>query len=419
MTVGILYISYDGMLEPLGQSQVLSYLERLAPGRRIHLISFEKSADWRDQARRESVRQRIEAGGIQWHPLTYHKRPSAAATAFDVAQGTALALTLAIRQRLSIVHARSYVPALIALAVKQATGARFLFDMRGLWADERVDGGLWPRNGTLYRMTKELERRFLEAADHVVTLTHASAAEIATFSYLAGRDLSISVIPTCADLDRFSIKRPLPQSPFMLGYVGSVGTWYLLDEMLTSFCMVADEVPDARLLVVNRNEHDQIRDRAKATGIDPAAIELLAADHADVPAQIGRMTAAMAIIKPSYSKIASAPTKLAEYLGCGVPCLGNVGVGDMEAILESEKVGVALGDFAEVPKRDAIRRLIALTIDPAIQQRCRATALNLFSLDGGVEAYDAVYRGLAAMTGAHRTNSAISRPKTTTSGTNS
>lgn len=419
MTPGILYISYDGMLEPLGQSQVLAYLERLAPGRRIHLISFEKPVDWRDEAKRAQLKQRIAAAGIHWHPLTYHKRPSAPATAFDVAQGTALALTLALRHRLSIVHARSYVPALIALAFKRATGARFLFDMRGLWADERVDGGLWPKDGRLYRTTKKLERRFLEAADHIVTLTHASAAEIASFPCLAGHDLSMSVIPTCADLDRFSIKHSLPQSPFTLGYVGSVGTWYLLDEMLGSFRMVADEVPGARLLVVNRNEHDLIRSRAAAAGIDPAAIELLAADHADVPAQIGRMTAAMAIIKPSYSKIASAPTKLAEYLGCGVPCLGNVGVGDMEATLEGENVGVALSDFAEVPMRNAIRRLVALTLDPAIQQRCRDTALKLFSLDQGVAAYDAIYCELAAMTGAQGTNSTISRPKTATPGTNS
>ena len=48
----ILYISYDGMLEPLGQSQVLAYLKRLANGRRIHLISFEKADDWVNVAER-------------------------------------------------------------------------------------------------------------------------------------------------------------------------------------------------------------------------------------------------------------------------------------------------------------------------------------------------------------------------------
>ena len=42
---GILYISYDGILEPLGQSQVLSYLEKLSKKRVVHLISFEKHSD--------------------------------------------------------------------------------------------------------------------------------------------------------------------------------------------------------------------------------------------------------------------------------------------------------------------------------------------------------------------------------------
>ena len=48
-----------------------------------------------------------------------------------------------------IVHARGYVPALIALALRATRGTRLLFDMRGFWADERVDGALWPRDGTL------------------------------------------------------------------------------------------------------------------------------------------------------------------------------------------------------------------------------------------------------------------------------
>ena len=56
---GILYISYDGMLEPLGQSQVLAYLERLAPGRHIHLISFEKARDWTDGVQREAMSERL------------------------------------------------------------------------------------------------------------------------------------------------------------------------------------------------------------------------------------------------------------------------------------------------------------------------------------------------------------------------
>ncbi|MEO8453812.1 MAG: glycosyltransferase [Sphingomicrobium sp.] len=396
MSPGVLYISYDGMLEPLGESQVLAYLEELARGRRIHLISFEKAVDWADRATVDTARRRLADAGIRWHPLRYHKSPSAPATAYDIAAGTALALRLVVQHRITFVHARSYVAGLMALAVKRATGARFLFDMRGLWADERVDGGLWPVNGRLYRAAKKVERSLLLGADRVVTLTHASELEIRRFDYLAARMPAITVIPTCADLDRFRIRAPLQSDPFVLGYVGSVGTWYLLDEMLRCFVLLREEVPGARLLIVNRGEHPLIAERAAAHGIASAELELLDAPHAEVPAQIARMSAGMALIKPAYSKIASAPTKLGEYLGCGIPCLGNAGVGDMKEVLEGRRVGVAVADFSNDHLRDGLGRLVELVRDEGVQQRCRNAALELFSLERGVASYDAIYRALGA-----------------------
>lgn len=394
MTVRVLYISYDGMLEPLGQSQVLAYLERLAHGRKIHLISYEKPMDWAQLSRRRTVAARIASAGIEWHPLRYHKRPTAPATAYDVIVGTALALALALRHRISIVHARSYVAALIAVAVKCVTGARFLFDMRGFWADERVDGGLWPAHGKLYRIAKKLERTFLRAADHVVTLTHASEREIRNFSCLGAESLPISVISTCADLDRFTIQGPLSRSPFVLGYVGSAGTWYLLDEMLQCFRILSEELPDSRLLVVNRNEQEFIRQRLGSMGIDSASVEIVSADQKEMPALIGRMSAGMAFIKPVYSKIASAPTKLGEYLACGVPCLSNVGVGDVESILEERRVGVAVPGFSRGELYAGIQRLLALTSEAGLQERCRRAAFDLFSLEQGVQQYELIYESL-------------------------
>ena len=391
MSEGILYISYDGVMEPLGQSQVLAYLEKLAPGRKIHLISYEKPRDWRDRARREAMARRLTVKGIRWHPLRYHKSPTAPATAYDVAAGTVWAIALVMRHRLGIIHARSYVAALVALMVKRATGAKFLFDMRGLWADERVDGGLWPANGRLYRIAKQMERRFLLNADHVVTLTHASEAEVRSFPYLIAGAPPISVIPTCADLNRFTVQGPPATSPFVLGYIGSVGTWYLLDEMLQCFRQVQHLEPNSQLLIVNRGEQELIRNRAVALGIDLSRVEIAAAEHHDMPRMIGRMSAGMALIRPVYSKIASAPTKLAEYLGCGVPVLGNAGVGDMETILEGRQVGVTLPNFSNEAILAGIQQLRRLSGDTGIQERCRRTAAELFSLEAGVARYVAAY----------------------------
>ncbi len=391
--MSVLYISYDGMLEPLGQSQVLAYLKRLAGDRPIHLISFEKADDWANVAERERLARDIAASGIVWHPLRYHKRPTALATAWDIACGIALGLWLVLRHRLRIVHARSYVPSVMALPIKRLTGVKYLFDMRGFWADERVDGNLWPRTGRMYRVAKGFERRFLLAANHVVSLTHAAVTEMQRFPYLQGRMPSISVIPTCANLIHFQPSGEAPEE-LVLGYVGTVGTWYLFEETVAVFSELLRMRPDARILIVNRNEHDFIRDRLEAGGVPMDAVELRAADHADMPRQMARMTASVFFIKPVYSKQASAPTKLGELLGCGIPCLSNAGVGDMADIIEGERVGVALKSFDGVALATGLKALLLLAADPSARARCVAAAAKHFSLDEGVTRYRGIYERL-------------------------
>ncbi|MEN1925793.1 glycosyltransferase [Luteimonas qiangzhengi] len=396
MKSAALYISYTGMLEPLGQSQVLAYQERLATDRTIHLISFERKEDWADSAEREAIAGRMRRAGIRWHPLRYHKRPSAIATLWDILCGGVLATWLGVRHRIGIVHARSYVASVMALPVKRFAGATFVFDMRGFWADERVDGGLWPRGGRMYRVAKWFERSFLLNADHVVSLTHAGVREMKAFSYLQGRVPPMTVIPTCADLERF---RPLPRpgggdAPFTLGYVGSAGTWYLFDEVVACFSELRRIRPDARLLVINRNEHAYIRERLDAGGVSLDQVEIRAADHSEVPECIVRMDAGIFFIKPVFSKQASAPTKLGEFLGCGVPCLSNRGVGDMAQVLEGDEVGVALADFDPASLQEGIARLLVLTEQPDIVERCNRSAVRHFSLNEGVARYGRVYRSL-------------------------
>jgi glycosyltransferase involved in cell wall biosynthesis len=386
-----LYISYDGMLEPLGQSQVLAYLERLSAQHSIHLLSFEKAEDWADAPMREAVRRRISLAGIHWHPRRYHKRPTASATAYDVMMGIATGLWLVLRYRIRLVHARSYVPAVMALLLKRLAGVRFIFDMRGFWADERVDGGLWQPASRLYRMAKWFERQFLLNADHVVSLTHAAVSEMQQFEYLRGRLPPITVIPTCADLERF--RPPVKHGPgLVVGYVGSAGSWHLFDAAVQCFAEILRLEPKARLLVLNRNEHAYIRERLLHGGVPLEAVELHRADHAEVPQQMARMHAGIFFYKPSFSRAACAPTKLGEFLGCGIPCLSNAGVGDMAQILESERVGAVLSELDVPAFSHGVQRLLTLMHEPGIQNRCVAAAQRHFSLEEGVRRYLEIYQ---------------------------
>ena len=391
----MLYITYDGLLEPLGQSQVVAYQEKLAAGRAVHILSFEKPDDWRDAAKREALAARIAAAGIHWHPRRYHKRPSALATAYDIGIGILSGLWLVLRHRIGIVHARSYVPAVMALALKRLTGARFLFDMRGFWADERVDGGLWPKDGRLYRMAKGFERSFLLNADHVVSLTHAAVREMEKFPYLQGRMPAITVIPTCADLARFRPGPPPAPAPFVLGYVGSAGTWYQFDAVCAVYKYLLAVKPDSRFVIVNRHEHERIRKALTEAGVSLTNVETVSASHSEVASLMQSMHAGIFFYKPSYSRAACAPTKLGEFLACGIPCLSNIGVGDMAAVLDGEGVGVAVPDFAPATLQDGLQRLLALAGQADIRARCRAAAEKHFSLEQGVRKYEALYREMS------------------------
>jgi len=394
-TQTVLYISYDGILEPLGQSQVLAYLKKLALDRNIYLLTFEKKKDLLNKTELENIKKEIFASGIKWYPLQYHRRPTAIATTWDIICGIFFGLWLVLVFRISIVHARSYVPSVMALVLKRMTGIKYIFDMRGFWADEKVDGGAWPRNGYLYRLAKGFERRFILAADHLVSLTHAGLREISQFNYLKNRMPLSTVIPTCADLSRFApLSNPIgfvKGDSFVLGYVGSVGTYYMFDEVIQCFLVLLTVQPNSKFLIINRGQHDYIRGRLRIAGVSDDCIELTQAQHRDMPDFIRRMNAGVFFIRPVFSKQASAPTKFAEFLGCGIPCLGNAGVGDMAEVLEGEDVGCVVRSFDKQSMTAEMNKLIVLALAPTTLERCVLAAQKHFSLDDGVERYKKIY----------------------------
>jgi hypothetical protein len=170
----VLFISYNGMLDPLGQSQVLPYLRELAQrGVRFTLLSFEREKAFTPEgvAQCKELREKLKGQDIEWHWLRYHQRPSIPATIYDVMAGYRKAGALVRRNRIEMVHARGHIPATIALALKRRFGVRMIFDLRGLMAEEYVDAEHWREGGLPYRMTKATERRILAATDGIVTLT--------------------------------------------------------------------------------------------------------------------------------------------------------------------------------------------------------------------------------------------------------
>lgn len=405
MTARVLYITYDGLTDPLGQSQVLPYLVGLAGvGHRITVLSCEKPQRMAQDGDR--IRRQCDAAGIGWTPLAYHKRPPILSSALDAAALQRAALRLHRQQRFDIVHCRSYIPARAGLALKRRFGVKLLFDMRGFWPDEKVEGNNWPLANPLYRAVyryfKRLESRLLRGADHIVSLTEAGKAQLLTRPELAHDPAPVTVIPCCVDFDHFPLataerrksardRLAIPADAHVLAYLGSLGSWYMLEEMLDFFNVYQSRHDAARFLFVTPDEPQPIRDAAAERGIDPERIVIAAATRAEVPGLLAAADLGIFFIKPVFSKTASSPTKMGEMLAVGLPIIANAGVGDVEAMVEDMECGVAVRDFTNDGFAAALVRLGSLDGSP---EERRSKALPWFDVKLGIERYDRVYRSL-------------------------
>ena len=398
MTTSVLYISYTGLLDPLGQSQVLQYVLGLAREHRMTLLTFEKPEALKDTERLAALQAQCKAAGVDWHRLRYHNKPNAPATFYDLLMGARAGVRLARRAKIDVVHCRSYLAGLMGLAVKRATGARHVFDMRGFWPDERVDGGIWRKDSLQYRLFKRAERLLFLNTDHVVSLTRAGAREFEQFDYLQASPRPVSVIPTCTNLSLFSMDKPAAKQPagFTLGYIGSVGSWYMFDDVVRTVHLLMKTRPDARFLVINKGGHAAIRTALAAGGVDLDRVEIKAVPYDQVGVEVARMDAGVFFIKPAWSKRASCPTRMGEFLACGKPCLTNAGVGDVEEDFHQTGTGVALTDLSDASLSPALGQLLHLAADPGMAERCRRAAEERFSLEGGIAGYAAIYARLAS-----------------------
>ncbi|HEX6391056.1 MAG TPA: glycosyltransferase [Solirubrobacteraceae bacterium] len=356
----VLYVSYDGIGEPLGRSQVLAYLSRLARDHRITLVSFEK------QPPPASLRAELRDAGIEWRPLAYHRRPPVLSTALDVWRGRR---ELGRVERPDVVHVRSDVPALIAHRLR----APLLFDIRGFWADERVEGGIWRAGGALYRLARRCEARFYARAAAVVTLTEASVPQIHAWT-----DAPVEVIPTCVDHAAFAQTAPRPDGPRAV-WSGSIGTWYRFD--LAPQLAAALDMP----LTVLTRQTDEAR-RATDDVRTVAPQEMPRALHAG---DVG-----LCLVVSTPSKRASAPTRFAEFLAAGMPVAVTPGVGDLETLVTEHAVGVVVRDDL----RQAAAELRALLADPGLGARCRRLAAERFDVDWGARRYAELYARIGGRT---------------------
>lgn len=390
-----LYISYDGLIEPLGQAQVIPYIKGLSgKGIKLIVLSFEKeNLSAKDEVNK--IKESLLLLGVKWIQLKYHKKPLVISTLFDIFCGIILGIFIVKKYCIKIIHCRSYVTTLIGICIQELLKIKIIFDMRGFWAEERVEAGIWRKNSCLYKIAKYFEKLFLLRADHIVTLTQKAKEEIISFEYLKNKRIDISNIPTCVDTNKFYYKNKNEQKKelnkkVIIVYSGSLSTWNMTDGMV-DFIKTANEIfPDIKFMILS-NEKDVAKILLNYK-MSEGLYSCHNVPHDQIPEFLNKANAGLAFYKPGYSRMACCPTKLGEYLSCGIPVIINKSIGDCDDIIHEERVGVVLKEFNEEEYRKAAIKLMELlTRDNDLRKRCHLVANKYFSLSDGINNYFKIY----------------------------
>ncbi|HRJ88832.1 MAG TPA: glycosyltransferase [Pyrinomonadaceae bacterium] len=416
-----LYICYFGVREPLVQTQVLPYLRELMKvgigedagsilPMDVSLLTFEPFREAENLAEFAVLREKLAAEGIAWEWLPYHKWPSAAATAWDILRGTIRVWRMHRRSVFDVFHCRVHVPALIGNLARKflLNKPKVLFDVRGLFPEEYTDAGIWPRDGILFKIAKKIDKWLMRKSDGFVVLTDNARHLLFPESIVTGRDAfgrPVVTIPCCVDQKRFEGANDRTRSEVreamgingrnVAAYLGSFGGWYMSDEMYDFFEVARKLDKSTFLLILTQRNKEVVASRIKELGFDDRDVFVEGVEPNEVPRYLVAADYAVSFILPCYSKRGSSPTKVAEYLACGLPVVSNRGIGDIDELIEADSVGALLERFDDSSYELALQQIESLISDPGHRERCVASALERFDLvKVGGPRYREIYRKL-------------------------
>jgi glycosyltransferase involved in cell wall biosynthesis len=399
-----IFISIDGMTDPLGQSQVIPYLQGLSKADyKIHIVSAEKQDNF--EANKDKIQNILDISNIKWHPILYKSSPPILSSLNNIEALFKTAEKIHLQQNVQLIHCRSYLPMFAGLKLKKKYGIKVLFDIRGFWPDERVDGGLWkltnPLWNLVYRYFKRKEKVFFEQADHTITLTEVAKEEIHHWK-LKNNPIPIDVIPCCADLDHFNFHNiqekdklalkkelKLENTEFILSYLGSVGTFYALDEMMTFFEALQNKISNAKFLVITASPPTTVWEAASRQGISIEDIRVVKSPREKVPLYLSISDYSLIFYKENFSRKACSPTKLGELMGLGIPSVCSPNIGDTTEIIHQTKAGLVLNAL-ETSYFNKMAEQIA--VQSFNKNEIRQASFQFFDVKEGIEKYIAVYK---------------------------
>ena len=282
-----------------------------------------------------------------------------------------------------MVHARSDMA---AAAVMSSSVDRWVWDVRSLWADQKVATGVFSESSLQARVFRRIERAAARRSDQVVTLT-SSAIDVLDDRYGGMVGPKASVITTCVDRQRFVPSPPPENGPLRVLLAGTLNRYYDVPAMLDLVAALR-RITDVEFIVAAPETTDWESD------LEVVGAVRVSASAGEMPDLVASCHVGLSVCREDagVSLLAAMPTKIGEILAVGRPVVVNRGLVDATHLLEAAEAGISMTPDDDLGLVAA--RVLSLVDDPGTVDRASALAARNFDLDGAVDQLVRIYRGL-------------------------
>ncbi|QYO63782.1 glycosyltransferase [Leptolyngbya sp. 7M] len=217
------------------------------------------------------------------------------------------------------------------------------------------------------------------------------------------RGRPVEVIPCCVDLEnRFAGDREVLRQQYrerlglngryVIVHVGALGGLYLCEEIADIIAASREREPNTFALFLTQSDSKLIEPLLRDRGLDEGDYFIGRVAPDEIEGFLYAADIGLSIVKASYATQSRSPTKIPEYLACGLPIIANSGVGDVDILILDNDVGALVEEFDREAYLRAFDRIESLG---NIAGRCRGVADDEFDLKtvGGVR-YRRVYLAL-------------------------
>jgi glycosyltransferase involved in cell wall biosynthesis len=218
--------------------------------------------------------------------------------------------------------------------IKKILNKKFVYDVRDLWLEASISLGFITKKGFLVSLSKKYEGYIYKLSDLIIVTTN-EIKKVITKIYKINSG-KIHLIPNGVDTNIFTSSN---NKENRIIYTGNIGHAQDIEKVILAVKKINESFPLKFYLVGDGDINQYLQKLVKEESIENKIIFKGLVDREQIPRLISESLIGVAPLKKLISLKYALPTKIYEYMSCGIPFIAT-GTGEIEHIAKESRAGI-------------------------------------------------------------------------------